>query len=179
MRSSVVVEEHVWFLILDFSSLQSDNFWNTISWKCSLKDDCIRSSLIECQSFLNRKFNINPKYRVLMFLPCTMQVLCTTWYIEVNLCRILMPFVSGINRQKEYCLSLAWILTSRYQSIVDDRMKIKSTSNMVNMLEESTLNYHGISVQYWYLLFAPPPAAKHIFQRSSDQYCTCGNGFWR
>ena len=26
---------------------QSDNFWNTISWKCSLKDDCIRSSLIE------------------------------------------------------------------------------------------------------------------------------------
>ena len=36
------------FLISDFSSLQSDNFWNTISWKYSLKDDCIRSSLIEC-----------------------------------------------------------------------------------------------------------------------------------
>ena len=41
-----------------------------------------------------------------------------------------MPFVSGINRQKEYCLSLARILTSRYQSIVDDRMKIKRTSNI-------------------------------------------------
>ena len=41
------------------------------SWKCSLKDDCIRSSLIECQSLLNRKININPKYRVLMFLPST------------------------------------------------------------------------------------------------------------
>ena len=29
-----------------------------------------------------------------------------------------MPFVSGINRQEEYCLSLAWALASRYQSIV-------------------------------------------------------------
>ena len=61
-----------------------------------------------------------------MFLPSTVQVLCSTWYREVDLCRILMPFVSGINRQEEYCLSLAWILlTSRYQSVVDDRMKIK------------------------------------------------------
>ena len=53
-----------------------------------------------------------------------------------------MAFVSGINRQKEYCLSLAGILTSRYQSIVGGRMEIKRTSNVVNMLEESTLNYH-------------------------------------
>ena len=36
------------FLMSDFSSLQSHNFWNTTSWKCSLKDYCIRSSLIEC-----------------------------------------------------------------------------------------------------------------------------------
>ena len=57
-----------------------------------------------------------------------MQVLWTTWYSEVNLVRILVPFVSGIN--------------SRYQSIVDDRMKIERTSNVVNMLEESALNYH-------------------------------------
>ena len=53
-----------------------------------------------------------------------------------------MLFVSGINKQKEYCLSLAWILTSRYQSIVDDRMKIKRTSNMVSMMEESALNHY-------------------------------------
>ena len=33
-----------------------------------------------------------------------------------------MPFVSGINRQQEYCLSLAGILTF---SNVDDRMKSK------------------------------------------------------
>ena len=50
--------------------------------------------------------------------------------------------ISGINRQQEYRLSLAWILTSKYQSIVDDGMKIKRTSYVVNMLEESALNYH-------------------------------------
>ena len=79
-----------------------------------------------------------------MFLPCAMQVLCTAWYIQVNLFKIVVPFISGVNRQKEYRLSLAWILTSRYQSIVDDRMKIKCTSYMVNMLEESALNYHVV-----------------------------------
>ena len=91
MRSLVVVEE---------TCMISHNFWNTISWKCSLEDNCIRSSLIECQSFLNRKININAKYRILMFLPSTVQVLCSTCFIEVNLCRILMAFVSGINGQK-------------------------------------------------------------------------------
>ena len=60
----------------------------------------MRSSLIECQSLLNRKININPKYRVLMFLPSTVQVLCTTWFIKVNLCRILMSFVSGIKAKR-------------------------------------------------------------------------------
>ena len=34
--------------IQDFSSFQSFNFWNAISWKCSLKNNCIRSCLIEC-----------------------------------------------------------------------------------------------------------------------------------
>ena len=44
--------------------------------------------------------------------------------------RILMPFASGINGQEEYCLSSAQILTSKYQSIVDDRVKIKRASNV-------------------------------------------------
>ena len=91
-----------------------------------MKDDCIRSSLIECQSFLGRGININPKYRVLMFPPsqCASIVHDVVYWGSI-FCRILMPFVSGISRQEEYCLSLAWILTSRYQSIVYDRMKIK------------------------------------------------------
>ena len=45
----------------DFSSFHPNNFRNTISWKCSLKDNCIRSSLIECQSFFDRKINYQPK----------------------------------------------------------------------------------------------------------------------
>ena len=102
------------FFLYDFSSFHPNNFRNTISWKSFLKNDCIRSSLIECQSFLNSKIDVDPKNCVLMSLPCIMQVLCMTWYSEVNLCRILMPFVSGINRQEEFCLSFARTLTSKY-----------------------------------------------------------------
>ena len=46
-RSLAEVEVTCMLSMKDFSSFQSDNFWNTISWKCSLKDDCSRSSLIE------------------------------------------------------------------------------------------------------------------------------------
>ena len=54
----------------------------------------------------------------------------------------LWLFVLGINMQKVYCLSLAWILTYWYQSIVDDRMKIERTSNVVDVMEYSTLNHY-------------------------------------
>ena len=137
-----------------------------------------------------------------MSLPCVVQVLCMTWYTQVHLSKILVTFVSRINRQEEDRLSLARILTSRYESRVDDRMKIESTSNMVNILEESALNYnivlqwrinkiaswmslkssenclflnHQCSTGIFFLL----PAAKHTFHRSSDQWIDCGNWFWR
>ena len=64
-----------------------------------------------------------------------------TWYIQVNHLRIFLTFVHRIYLQEECCLSLARTLTSRYQSQINDGMKIERTSNMVNMLEESTLNY--------------------------------------
>ena len=106
-----------------------------------MKDGCIRSSLIEFQSFLNRRIDVEAKYRVMMFLPSTVQVLCTTWYREANIFRILMPFVSGINRRK--ILSVSCLNSDlRGQSIIDDRMKIKRTSKVVNMLEEVALNYN-------------------------------------
>ena len=105
MRSLVVVEETC--MISHTRILQSNNFWNTGSWKCFLKDYCIRSSLIEFQSFLHRKIDVDPIYRGLMLLLCFMQVLCTMWYTQVNLFRILVTFVSRINKQKEYCLPLA------------------------------------------------------------------------
>ena len=71
-----------------------------------------------------------------MSFPCIVQVLCMTWYIQVNLVKILVTSVSRINRQEEYCLSFARILTSKYSSRVDDSMKIERTSNMVSVLEE-------------------------------------------
>ena len=37
-------------------------FYNTIGWKCSLKNNCVRSCLIEHYSFFDSKINIDPKY---------------------------------------------------------------------------------------------------------------------
>ena len=56
--------------------------------------------------------------------------------------RIFVIFVSWINGQEDYCLSSARILTSRYQSIVDNRVKIERTSNVVDVMEYFTLNYY-------------------------------------
>ena len=53
-----------------------------------------------------------------------------------------MIFVSWINGQEEYCLSSAQILTSRYQSIIDNSVKIECTSNVVDVMEHSTLNHY-------------------------------------
>ena len=50
--------------------------------------------------------------------------------------RIFVSFVSWISGQEEYCSSSARILTSKYQSIVD----IERTSNVVDVMEDSTLN---------------------------------------
>ena len=78
----------------------------TLCWKCFMKDDRVRSSLMERQSFFNDKIDVDPKYRVLMSFSCIARVLCTTWYIQVNLIRILVTSGYRTNRQEEYCLSL-------------------------------------------------------------------------
>ena len=56
--------------------------------------------------------------------------------------RIFVIFVSWINGQEEYCLSSAQILTCRYQSIVDNRMKIERASDVVDVMEYSTPNQY-------------------------------------
>ena len=82
-----------------------------------MKNDGVRSRLIELQSFLLSKFDIDPIHSVLMFLPCFVHVLCQTrCFFQVDRVRILVFFVHGIHRQKEYCLSVAQILSSWYQS---------------------------------------------------------------
>ena len=56
--------------------------------------------------------------------------------------RIFVIFVSWNNGQEEYCLSFAQILTSRYQSIVDNRTKIERASDVVNVMEYSSPNHY-------------------------------------
>ena len=90
MRSLVEVEVTSYTFPFETSPVSILTTFGLISWKCFLKNDRIRSSLIECQSFADRKIDVDRIYRVLMFLPCIAQVLCTTWYIQVNLFRIFV-----------------------------------------------------------------------------------------
>ena len=55
---------------------------------------------------------------------------------------VSVTFISWINKQEEHRLSSAQILTSTYQSIVDNRMKIECASNMINVREYSSSNQH-------------------------------------
>ena len=69
-----------------------------------MKNDGVRSSLIELQSFLQSKIDVDPISRVLMFAVHSSRS-----------CQDPVVFVHGIHKQKEYSLSVAQILTSRYQ----------------------------------------------------------------
>ena len=102
--------------VYDFSSFHPNNFRKTISWECIVKNDSVRSRLIELQSFLLSKFNIDPIHRVLMFLPCFLHIPCKTRCSQVDLFRILVFLSMGSTDVKKYRLSFAQILTSRYQS---------------------------------------------------------------
>ena len=59
----------MYFLVNDFSRIHHDSLRDTISWKRFVKDDCVRSCLIELESFLLSKLDVNPIHSVLMFLP--------------------------------------------------------------------------------------------------------------
>ena len=116
----------MYFLVYDVSGFHSNNCRDTIRWECFVeikpKDDGVRPRLIELQSFSYNEIDVDPIHCVLMSLPCFMHVLCMTRFFQVDRLRVLMIIVHGIHRQKEYCLSVAQILTSRYQSRIDDGM---------------------------------------------------------
>ena len=97
-----------------------NSFRNTISWECIVKDDAVRSRLIELQFFLLSKFDVDPIHHVVMFLPCFVHVLCKTWCTQVDRIKIPLILVHGMHKQKEYYLSVPQILTSRYQSWICD-----------------------------------------------------------
>ena len=105
----------MYFFVYDFSSFHPNGFRDTIGWECVVKHDGVRSRLIELQSFLLSKFDVDPVHRVLVLLPwlyaCTKQ----DAVLQVDRIRIFVFLVHRIHRQKEYCLSFAQLLTSRYQ----------------------------------------------------------------
>ena len=104
-----------------------------------MKNDSVRSCLIELQSFLQSKIDVDPIYRVLMFLPCFVN--------DAVHSSAMTRFIQGIHKQKEYCLSVAQILTSRYQSRIDDGMQIERTSDMINVPEEAARNNNIVLVK--------------------------------
>ena len=55
-----------------------------------MKNDSVRSWLIELQSFLQSKIDVEPIYRVLIFLPRCLHVLCKTRCFQVDRIRIFV-----------------------------------------------------------------------------------------
>ena len=78
-----------------------------MSWKRVVKDDCVRSCLIELKSFLLSKFDVDPTHRVLMFLLYFLLVPCKTRCFQVNVFRISVFLVQRITDVKNTaCLLL-------------------------------------------------------------------------
>ena len=53
------------FFVYDFSRFHHNNFRDTISWECVVKDDCITSCLKELESFTSSKFSCRPNTQCL------------------------------------------------------------------------------------------------------------------
>ena len=108
---------HVYFFVYDLCTVSIlTTFGIQYFWKCFVKNDSVRSRLIELQSFSYSKIDVDPIF------PCFVHTLCMTRLTQVDRIRTLMTLVSGIHSEKEHCLSVVQILTSRYQSRIDDGM---------------------------------------------------------
>ena len=73
--------------------------------------------LKELQSFLLSKFDLDPKRLVLMFLPRCLQVPCEARCSQIDRVKISVFFDEKIQKlKKNYCLTVAQVLTFRNQS---------------------------------------------------------------
>ena len=89
-------------------------FRDTISLECIVEDDCVRSCLVEFESFPLSKLYSDPIHRILVPFPLLL-VRCKTWFGQIKLLRIPVILIHGIHDSKEYRLSVhARILSSRY-----------------------------------------------------------------
>ena len=109
---------------------QSFSSYNAIGWKCSLKNNCVRSCLIEPQSFFDdSKINIDPKYRILMPFPSVLHISGMTRNRVVNILWISVVFVSWIDKQKNTdCLLLKfWPPGINPLLRIEERLKLLPT----------------------------------------------------
>ena len=67
------------FLVNDFFRFHRNCFRDTIRRECIVEDDCVRSCLLERQSFSLSKQNIDPVHRILVHFPLWL-VRCKTWF---------------------------------------------------------------------------------------------------
>ena len=82
------------FLLYDFFRFHLNDFRDTISWECTVEDDCVRSCLIELQSFPLSKLKIDTVHRALVPFPLLL-VQCKTWFGQVKLLWILVIHIYG------------------------------------------------------------------------------------
>ena len=95
------------FLVFDFSRFHHNNFRDTISWECFVKNESVRSCLIELQSFTLSKLYIDPIHRVLVSFPRVLFVPCKTWCGTSSLYGSLCSLSMGVTSVKNtVCLSL-------------------------------------------------------------------------
>ena len=120
------------FFIQLLSSFQSFDFYNTMGWKCSLKNNRVRFYLIEHLSFLDHKINI------------VSSMLCAC--IARNVVQRIqhLPGLGDFHFLDQQVLSSYQILTSRYQSIADNGVQIECASHMVNVREYARSNQYVI-----------------------------------
>ena len=80
----------MYFLVYDFSGFHHNNFRETTSWECVVKDDCVRSCLTELQSCPLSELFIDPIHRVLVssstLSACTMQSVVGSSQACTDLC---------------------------------------------------------------------------------------------
>ena len=91
------------------SIFQSFGSYNAICWNCPLKKNCVRSCLIELQSFFDdSKINIDPTYRVLMPFPSVLQVSCMTRYrvVDIFYGSLWSSFLGSTSTENTDCLLL-------------------------------------------------------------------------
>ena len=94
----------MWFL-----RFHHNNFRGTISWECVVKDDGVRSCLIELKSFLLSKLYIDPIHRVLMFHPCCMLCMyCARRgaFKSISYGSLCSLFIGFTEEKNTVCLSL-------------------------------------------------------------------------